>query len=102
MKSIVTYINESVSKVDVDEFEQYALSAIDYMYNEGIADYSDKNLAAYINGDKTPNYKGCIDSILYEFEDKLSKQLVKELKKYPNTDLKDDIEISIIRAMEQI
>lgn len=102
MKSLQTYITESISKQDFDKFAECALTALDYYYNEGVMDYSDDNLKAYVNGDKEPNYADVIKDIIAEMKPEIPNNIMKELNKYPNCNDKEDIEMTILQTFEKL
>jgi len=102
MKSIIKYINESLRKNDIDDFEKVAHSAIDYVYNEGIISYDDEHLQDYVNGSEEPNYKEIIDITISEFKKYIPAKILSEIKKYPKTSYKEDFELAILNAMDKI
>jgi hypothetical protein len=102
MKSLQAYINESISNHDFDKFAECALSAIDYYYNEGVREYSDDNIEAYVNGDKEPNYKKVIKDIIAEMKHEIPNNVMKELNKYPNCNDKEDIEMTILQTFAKL
>lgn len=102
MKTLTKYITESISKSDFDKFAECALSALDYYYNEGVMVYSDDKLEAYVNGSEEPNYADVIRDIIAEMKPEIPASVMKELKKYPKCNDKEDIEMTILKTFEKI
>jgi len=102
MEHLNNYVNESLRKTDIDDFEKIARWAIDYVYNEGILPYNDEHLNDYVNGDKEPNYKEVIEITINEFKKFIPTNILSEIKKYPKTSYKEDFELAILNAMDRI
>lgn len=102
MESLLKYINESLRKTDIDDFEKIARRTIDYLYNEDILSYDDEHLNDYVNGSKEPDYKEVIDMTISEFKRFIPSKIMSEIKKYPKTSYKEDFELAILNAMDRI
>lgn len=102
MGSVLKYINESLRKTDIHDFEKIARWTIDYVYNEGILPYNDEHLIDYVNGSKEPDYKEIIDITIAEFKKFIPSKILSEIKKYPKTTYKEDFELAILNAMDRI
>ena len=61
-----------------------AYGTIDYLYNEGVINYNDKNICAMVSGEKTIDYCDLIESMLYCFKTKLDNEAGLMLKNYCN------------------
>lgn len=101
MESLLKYINESLRKTDIDDFEDIVYSVIDYVYNEEITLYDSKHLNEYINGDKEPNYKEIVDIAINKFKKLIPAKILYEIKKYPKTSYKEDFELAILNAIDK-
>lgn len=99
MKTLYEHLNESLNDLFTDEIMDVAMTAIDYLYNKGIVDYSEDNLEVIANGKKTPDYQEIINTML-NYKDSMFDGPYKLLKKYPSTK-KEDIEKVILNGIKK-
>lgn len=102
MKDLKDFIvNESNSSKLLKSLEDLAWGVIDYFNQEGVKDFTEDDWKKYVNGDKDPNYKEIVDAMVAELKEYGDKNnLLDTLKGYPSSDLKEDIELSILRAAQ--
>lgn len=90
-------INESLSKSDFEELKDYFYSTIDYLYQEGVSDYTDDKLQAYCDDNDLIKYAELVDDALATNIATMPNKYQKLLKRYNdnNTDIKDVIVAAI-------
>ena len=107
MKNLKNYIIErgpAPIRLNSDEkiiakLEELAIDAIGYLNKEGGNEWSEKNLKDYVNGSKEPNYIDVVEILIGncgQYPD-----ILKVLKEYPKTNLKEDIELATLNAMKK-
>ena len=100
MKDLKDFIiTESNSNKSLKALEDLAWGIIDYFNQEGVKGFEENDWVKYVNGDKDPDYKEIVDAMINELKEYGDKNnLLKILEKYPSSELKEDIELSILRA----
>jgi outer membrane protein assembly factor BamD (BamD/ComL family) len=76
---------------------------LDFLNQEWVINWNETDLIDYVNGDREPNYLYLVKAILADCERELSsnKEVKELLMAYPNTEYKEDIEIALLRAMQE-
>lgn len=103
MKDIKTYILEASSQDIEKALEDYAEGVLDYLNQEGVADWDERKIIKYVNGDEDPDFKDLVDCMISELEeygDKGKVKLLPILKKYESEEWKESIEVACLRAMQ--
>ena len=100
MKDIKEYINEAKFNLE-KQLENLAWGVLDYFNQEAVNDWDENDMKKYVNGDKEPDYKTIADEMLatVESEDHPNKKTLQFLKDYDKN--KEDIDVAILRAMQQ-
>lgn len=97
MKSIVSYLNESLDKNVMKDIEERAWGIIDYFNQEGVRGFDESDWEDYIDGTRDPDYKQIVDEIIAEYgDDPKGRKAVAFLKDYNKN--YDDIAMIILRA----
>lgn len=97
MKSIVSYLNESLDKNVMKDIEERAWGIIDYFNQEGVRGFDESDWEDYVDGSREPDYKEIVDEIIAEYgDDPKGKKAVAFLKDYEKN--KEDIDAIILRA----
>ena len=100
MKDLKVFVSESKKEEDIiKKIEDIAWGAIDWYNQEGVKNYDEQDWIKYVNGDKDPDFKDFISTAMVDCAES-DKEVLDLLKKYPKTDLKEDIEIAILRAAQ--
>lgn len=101
MKHIDEYILETMS--ESTKLHQLVYSAIDYLYNEGVVDYNDDAISAYINGKKDVPFQDIAQVVLDEYQKDLTPKIKKELEDVVKNGVKKDspIENTILGALDK-
>ena len=83
--------------------EAIAEGELDFLNQEWVINWNETDLVDYVNGDREPNYLYLVKAILADCERELSsnKEVKELLTAYPNTEYKEDIEIALLRAMQE-
>lgn len=103
MKTLFEYLNESLNDFFAEELYGVFMSTMDYLYNEGVAEYQDDYLKAYYTGKLEMNYKDFVNTTLSEFGSKLPDGPRKLLGKYINSKAgskAQDIEELIVQTLD--
>ena len=101
MKHIDEYILETMS--ESTKLHQLVYNAIDYLYNEGVVDYNDDAISAYINGKKDVPFQDIAQVVLDEYQKDLTPKIKKELEDVVKNGVKKDspIENTILGALDK-
>ena len=103
MKTLTAFVNESLNDFFAEELYGVFMSTMDYLYDEGIAEYQDDYLKAYYTGKLEMNYKDFVSIALNEFGSKLPDGPSKLLQKYINSKAgskSQDIEELIVQTLD--
>ena len=96
------HVNENVDDYNVDDFENLkniAIGVLDHLNQEGVRNWEENDLLDYISGNKEPNYELLIKFILEDINEEES-DIISLLNQYPNTEYIEDIQVALLRAME--
>lgn len=93
-------LNESfdADDFDTDALREEALKELDYLNQEWVIGWQEDDFTDYVNGAAEPNYIEFVHYLLSN--DETPYKVAEMLKTYPNSPFKEDIEITILRAME--
>lgn len=99
MKDLNEFINESKLSDEelIQQVETIAWGAIDWYNQEGVQKWEEQDWIKYVKGDKEPDFQEFISGAMIDSAENY-KEVLELLKKYPKTDLKEDIELAILKA----
>ena len=97
------YESQEYTHDDMECLRVIAEGELDFLNQEWVINWNETDLIDYVNGDREPNYLYLVKAILADCERELSsnKEVKELLTAYPNTEYKEDIEIALLRAMQE-
>ncbi len=97
------YESQEYTHDDMECLRVIAEGELDFLNQEWVINWNETDLIDYVNGDREPNYLYLVKAILADCERELSsnKEVKELLIAYPNTEYKEDIEIALLRAMQE-
>ena len=105
MKDLKQFILETNKSQDIEKaLEDCAIGVLDYLNQEGVVAWDEREIIKYVKGDKEPDFKDLVDCMINELEeygDKGSIKLLPILKKYETEEWKESIEVACLRAMHE-
>ena len=105
MKDLKQFILETNKSQDIERvLEDCAIGVLDYLNQEGVVAWDEREIIKYVKGDKEPDFKDLVDCMINELEeygDKGKVKLLPILKKYETEEWKESIEVACLRAMQK-